>query len=681
MKLIRYISSGAFIFVVMSNINSQEIDTTMDNEIQEVIFDAYIENADENINENDIEDVPLDFTVKKIDINTATADDWLQLGLLSMSQINEIKDYREKHGQFLSIYELSAIKSISEQTLQLILPYLYVTEQIGNPEKYVKDKHEFLTFTGRTIEMRNGFKNDSSISQSSRFAGNAFKVKNRYTYDSQHIYLAILAEKDEGETWFTSTTPAFDFLSGSIEYKNRGIIRQIVVGDYTAQFGQGLALWNGNNFAQNLYSGSLLRFKSGIKPYHAFDENNFMRGIGFTTAFKGFELSFLYSNKYRDASVNSDENDSTGSLISTIQFSGIHALPSQIKNRHTLQEQIVGANLVFERKNFLIGTCGYLDNLSPAVKKSMEPYKAFIFYGDFLQVGSIYARLQFRNLTLYTENAYNGRGIAILAGAAFFPVSQLTLNLLYRKYSPEYYSIYANAYGKNSSVSNETGYCLNGNLIVNRYFNVLFQADIFQYPWLKYRINAPSDGVELYLATEYSGDWLKASVRYRYSKKPEYLSVEDLMISADFVEDKNHKFSIQVRQKINETLSLHSRFDMQYFIGQTHSNGSALLQDVDCNFNRNISLSLRYAIFDTKDWNSRISSYEKNILYTYSGEIFYGKGTRIYLLLKGKIIKQLSYWIKYGVTLYSDRDQISSGPYQINGSRKSDIGIQLIWKY
>jgi len=90
-----------------------------------------------------------------------------------------------------------------------------------------------------------------------------------------------------------------------------------------------------------------------------------------------------------------------------------------------------------------------------------------------------------------------------------------------------------------------------------------------------------------------------------------------------------------------------------------------------------IDLALRYALFDTDGYDSRIYSYENNALYVFAVPAYYYSGSRAYVLLRYSFFRHCDLWIRYGIFLYDNRFVLSSGAEQINGSKKSDLVVQL----
>jgi hypothetical protein len=87
------------------------------------------------------------------------------------------------------------------------------------------------------------------------------------------------------------------------------------------------------------------------------------------------------------------------------------------------------------------------------------------------------------------------------------------------------------------------------------------------------------------------------------------------------------------------------------------------------------------AYFHTGSWDTRISIYEKNILYAFSFPVYYGEGLRYYTVVKWKIAKPLTLYLKCASTHYLDRDVISSGLEEIQGKEKTDIYFLIKYNF
>jgi hypothetical protein len=88
-----------------------------------------------------------------------------------------------------------------------------------------------------------------------------------------------------------------------------------------------------------------------------------------------------------------------------------------------------------------------------------------------------------------------------------------------------------------------------------------------------------------------------------------------------------------------------------------------------------LHLDLRYAVFDTDDYHSRIYAYEDDLLYVFSVPPYYSRGYRTYLNLKYSWNK-LDFWLKWARTEYFDKAKIGSGLQMIEKNHKSTLYLQ-----
>jgi len=68
-------------------------------------------------------------------------------------------------------------------------------------------------------------------------------------------------------------------------------------------------------------------------------------------------------------------------------------------------------------------------------------------------------------------------------------------------------------------------------------------------------------------------------------------------------------------------------------------------------------------------------------MYNFSIPAYFGKGTRLYFMIKYKVADLVSIRLRYAHSYYSDRDKISSGLNEINGNIASEIKLQLSFRF
>jgi hypothetical protein len=112
--------------------------------------------------------------------------------------------------------------------------------------------------------------------------------------------------------------------------------------------------------------------------------------------------------------------------------------------------------------------------------------------------------------------------------------------------------------------------------------------------------------------------------------------------------------------------------------GLPNETGYLVFQDVIWKkMNVPISITIRYALFQSDTWNARLYAYENDVLYSYSIPAYYGKGARIYGIFKFDVRRNIDVWFRIAQWTYTDRDFISSGNSMIIGFRKTDCTLQM----
>jgi len=111
-------------------------------------------------------------------------------------------------------------------------------------------------------------------------------------------------------------------------------------------------------------------------------------------------------------------------------------------------------------------------------------------------------------------------------------------------------------------------------------------------------------------------------------------------------------------------------------------NGFLIYQDVILNaVEIPIKISARLAHFDTRDYDSRIYAYERNVLYGNSVPAYYLKGTRHYINIRYSPFAALTIEFRWEQTKRTQTEGFGSGPDAIEGRKKSLITAQLRLKF
>ena len=110
--------------------------------------------------------------------------------------------------------------------------------------------------------------------------------------------------------------------------------------------------------------------------------------------------------------------------------------------------------------------------------------------------------------------------------------------------------------------------------------------------------------------------------------------------------------------------------------------GVAVFQDLKYSaITSPISISLRYAVFDTDDFAIRFYAYENDVLNSFTVPAYYDRGSKFYILFGWKIRSGLLLQTRLARLEYTNRDTVGSGLEEIDGKKKTDIRMQLRWNF
>lgn len=636
-----------------------------------------------------------------IDLNHANREALQATYLLSPLQLNQFFKYRETNGKLLSIYELQTIPSFDLPTIYKLLPFVTVQESIhfsiagSNFKKIKKTKSNFFIMRyERGLEQKLGFsaptlKADSSWT--SRYQGSADKLYLRFKTDLQKdISLGFSAEKDAGEqlVWDPTTKRyGLDFWSFHIGLKNKGKLKTLVIGDYALQFGQGLVF--GAGFAPGKGAETITTIKRGnvgIRPYTSIIENGFFRGAAATIALNNLNITTFFSYNFRDAieQVIIDSLSHEDVFISSLQLSGLHRTVNEIEAKSTIKEQVTGTNLTYSlnRDKVLLGLSTVYTDFSLPLYKTPRLYNQFEFYGrSNYNVGGFYS-LNWRNINFFGEAALSkSGGMGVISGIMMNLSQHWEMSILYRRYDRDFHTFYGSAFGENTKNINEQGVYLGVKYRPSPKVSFTAYFDQFRFPWLKYRVNAPSEGTEILTRMELKPT-KKVLFYGQYKRKAKAINVDGEIINIkQIAEGIKQDLSFNLVLSPHTNLSLRSRLQFSnYSLADNFSKGFAIAQDVSFNFWK-VKVSTRMALFDTDDYNTRQYIYEKDVLHGLSIPAYYGKGIRNYIVLQYNIFRDLSMWFRISRTRYIDQNSIGSGLETIEGNTKTDIKLQMRYKF
>jgi hypothetical protein len=628
-----------------------------------------------------------EYAQNPLNINTATDDELLALPVLNEFQVYSLREYLKLYGEMTTTYELQYVHGFTPELMQQLLPFVCALpapkqESLSLKRMLTDGRHELLLREKHILEQQQGYlpASDSLLAArpNARYAGNKAALYGRYRYRyKDKLQWNVVADKDAGEDFFTGSNKAgFDFYSAHLQVSNIGIVQKLVVGDFYAQFGQGLALWQGMGMGKTSDAMTAARRGAGIKAYSGSDENNFFRGVAASVKIKKLTLNGFVSYNLKDA----DMSDSTG-IFSTQYTTGLHNTAKTIHDKNAIAEVATGLNASYNFKKLRWGATAFWHRYNGELVRDPKPYQIF----DLNRNSNFNISSDFRwyagKFHVFGEAgiSQNLAG-AMLAGVAADIAQPVQLSLIYRNYAKDYQAVYANAFAKGSKTANESGVYFGTNVAPHAKVKVSFYIDVFSFPWLKYRAHAPGKGFDALLQLDYNaGNDCRMYLRAKYDTKEENVPNAAFPLkTTDDIEKTTLRYNIVYQPFDGMTAQSRIEGTLYKAGGGSYESGIMAFQDIMYKFeNPQVGFSVRFAIFNTDTYNARFYAYEDDMLYAFSFPAYYGNGSRWYANVHYTLLERIDIYLRLAQTHYFDRAQTGSGLTLIDSPHRTEFKVQV----
>lgn len=624
-----------------------------------------------------------------LNLNSAQPEELRELFLLSDIQIANLQRHLVRYGPLRSLFELQAIDDFDIPTIRKLVwfatvePVLSLSD-FSFSEFWRESTHDLFLRYKRNLQLQEGFIPDPDTGVPD-YAGSPDYVYTRYRLNYKKSFRAgFTLEKDAGE----SLEKGPDFYSAHAMYSGQTWLRRLVVGDYQALFGQGLTCWNGLAFGKSPFISNVKRNGIGLRPYSSVQETNFFRGAGVTIGKKDVELTTFFSEKRIDANANETADSVLTDdefIVSSLPAGGLHRTESEIANKNLVREQVLGAHAQYSHRMFSVGLTGLHTQINAQLLPNTDLYSMYRLAGSQnTTVGADYQAV-LGNANIFGEAARSANGgFSMIHGlvAALHP--SLTVSAVWRYFGKDFQNNKANVFGENSlTAANEHALYTGIQANLSSKLTLTAYADLVRYPWLRYRVDAPSVATDYLAQLNYKPD-KKNEIYLRYRRRTNMLnsSVEDALITApaDLLQE---NWRVNGSYQVHPNVQLRSRAEWSFYSKEgERSQGFVIYQDI--NYKRlgsKATLTLRYALMDCPDWNARIYAYENDVLYAFSILPYTGKGSRVYGMVKWDVARGVDMWVRYGAFLYNQSRVVTAETADPTERIKSDVHLQVRFQF
>lgn len=659
---------------------SQEIPVTTQQQLENQA------DADQGETEDDTYLLELEhFKKNPVNLNSADADELKQLRIITDLQIANLITYRNLFGKLISIYELQAVPAWDVLTIRKLVPFVTTATGLSLAEearnRFRGGEHSLLLRVAQIIERSRGF---SSSTSGTKYIGSPQKILFRYRYTYKNLLqFGIVGDKDAGEQFLKGAQKkGFDFYSFHLFARKIGSILALAVGDFSVNMGQGLIQWQGLAFKKSVEVMGIKRQSAILRPYNSAGEFYFHRGAGITikkgkiesTAFVSFRK--LGGNFVADT-VNKED------FISSFLTSGYHRTPGENEDRNNLTQTAFGGNILYRSNRWQVGLNGIYYNFSLPIQKRNEPYNLFAISGKQWYNLSVDYSFTYKNLHFFGEGAADKNfNKAFINGLLISVDARVDVSIIQRTIQKGFQSINGNAFTENTYPTNESGFYTG--ITIRPAIGLKFDlyGDIYKFPWLKYQVDAPSNGKDFLAQLMYTPN-KKVEIYTRYRNETKQSNQSDNLTVTNFLATiPKQSWRTQVLFKLNSLLALRNRIELLWFDKKGKNNENGFLTFFDIIYKPMLnpfSGIVRLQYFETGGYNSRIYAYENDVLYSYSIPSFSDKGFRYYASFNIDLTRKISFWLRWAQTIYSNKNTVGSGLDEIQGNRRSELKLQGRW--
>lgn len=609
--------------------------------------------------------------------------------LLEPLQIENLMTYRKLLGDLISVYELQSVPGFTVEAIKKILPYIAIADKHLVPTdfdtRFLAGNRTLVVRPSLVPEKAKGF----SDTGAGKYLGGRERMMTRYKYQYRDLLqYGVVADQDAGEKFvFNHGQAGFDFYSVHLFARKFGFVKALALGDYTVNFGQGLIQWQSQAYNKSSSVINIKRQSETLRPYHSAGEYNFFRGIGITLQKNHMETTLFFSR--RKLSANTGIDDEYGSVITSVQTSGLHRTASEIEDRNVAVMKAMGGSIKWRYNSGHVGMNAGWYNYSLPLRKRDLPYNLFAVRGKQWAGYSADYSFTYHNYHVFGELALD-KNIhrAVIAGLMSSLDPGLDLAILLRSIDPAYQSINGNAFTENTMPSNENGVYLGASLRPAPPWKVDLYADFFKFPWLRYRADAPGLGSEYLLQVMWQPN-KKVQVYSRFRARTKPINEVSADRTINYLADKMlRNWRTQIGCQLSKDVLLRNRIEFSWFgdAGQADpETGFLVYTDVLYKpFGKSYSAGARFQVFETGGYDTRLYAYENDVLFSNSSPAFFDKGARIYLNLKARLhfrklkALQINLGLKAATSLYTGKASIGSGQDEIPENHKSELKVQLV---
>lgn len=657
------------------------VDWRVEDWIEEAGLEDWLEEADEARQEEFCEMLNV-LHLHPIDLNRASWEDLSRIPFLTSLQLDQLATYLFYHVPLSSLQELLLVEGWGQELYHRVVPFVCLNPlegTPGRPKEYRETFHDWVTKGHSTIRLKasstlqhkQGYEDSDSLREVSKaYLGNPLYASARYLYKyGKHLQWGISAEKDGGEK-------GVDFVTGHVQIKDKGILDNLVLGDYKIAAGQGLIMSSGMFGGKTMAAGQQHASENFLKCHTSTAESGYQRGAGVELSSRDKHWKGAGFISFRKIDTNRE-----GDTFTSVKDDGLHRTVNDTIKKGNTKQLITGGRLKYAGRKLHLAVNGLYFHIDGSWQPESKPYNLFYFRGYEGWNVSVDGRALLGGWLISGEWAIGtGGGMAGILQVNHRLHPKVETFMSVRVYSPEYQAPFGSAFGVNGKTANENGIYAQVDCRLIPFVEIVTYIDYYYFHWLKYRVNSPSDGIDMSIEAKWSPSRkFQGILRYRMKQGEENAPTGSVVGIVPLQTATKRQVKLQLIYEWQD-IRLKTTFHGNQYAEDENSPtyGFSLSQDV--RFAREefpVAVACQWSLFDTDTYDNRVYVSGPDLAGTMPFSSVYGRGGRLALLTTWNVSKSIKWDIVLKHTVYTDRATIGSSLETICGNRQTYLGTSL----
>ncbi len=604
-----------------------------------------------------------------LEINSARLEEWLALPWIDETLAAAMVNHKKKRSDgYASTADLLAVPGMTPSLHAQIAPFITCRKEKAAAAYTLQGRHRWQ-WLPRSRGYEEGVYPGTPRHHYQRL---------QWTYGT-HCAAGVLLEKDAGETGRVDLGRAY------LQWKFARARGEMIGGHYGVHFGRGLVFPRHDGWGSGYDPIEEARPKPVLlRPALTAAENGQGNGLALRWC-AGAWSAIAFARQPRWDATQQD------GYVTTIQWSGLHRTPAERGRRQVLGANTCGTVVSWRPgAHFNAGIAWHQAHYAPAFRFSGENLDRHVFHGDLNGNASLYLEAQQHGFHCFSEFAVSrNRGRAYDMGLLLRLAAVELLIQQYRQ-EPAYQPIPGATTPERKA---ETGWGVAWQWRKRPAIRLSFYYRFSRALWPASRTPLPSaprqEAGVIFQHAPFSA--VTGFYRLRFIGQEVAKTCQDAWNNSVKRWGRQHQWAVtgnwewQAHSRLIFRTRVENRFLQTTAAGLpalslADSTGWLLYQQMNLALPRKLTMVLRLTLFDALAYVNRLYVYENDLPGAYTLAMLYGRGTRLFALLRYQLSPSIQVSGRWESTRYDHADTISSGWDEISAPIRREVGLQIDWR-